>query len=202
MMSRLAPFLTLAFAIGASPALLAQETKVKVDLNKIEVIAQKTPEFDVGSGIREAKAERKDWFQIEVEFSADSSNTRENFVGGLEFRYFVLPSSAERQQKKVYTATLSHVDIPKGENLRSAVYLSPNSLSRIYEGRAPNPRDLWVAVEVYYGGTLIAGDVTDGKSSRWWQNPEAPKDAATLRPKNRTPFADLWLDAFADIAGE
>lgn len=169
----------------------------KAEIGDINVTTAKSPDFSVGSGLKEPKGVRKDWLQIDVSFTV-TSRDRDDFLDALEIRFFVLPKSAEKKYLKIYTANVKHVDVLKGEELHSAVYLSPNSLARIYgKGRKPNPRDLWVAVEIH-AGELIGGDVTDGRSSRWWQKADAPRDAAILRPKSKTPFANLWFDSYAE----
>ena len=39
-----------------------------------------------------------------------------------------------------------------------------------------------VNVEIH-AGQLIGGEVTDGKSTRWWQKQDAPTDSSMLHPK-------------------
>ncbi len=139
-------FTWLFFSVFASVA-FAQKAKVL----KPTVSAVKSPDFEVGSGIKEPKGERKDWLQIDVAFQLDSSS-REDFVEAIEVRFFVLPKTAQPKFKKLYTAVVNHVDLLKNETLRSSVFLSPNSLARIYgKGKKPNPRDLAVAVEIHAG---------------------------------------------------
>ncbi len=195
--------MTRQITIGILPAvvLLISTTVLpaqsKADVGDINVSTAKSPDFAVGSGLKEPKGVRKDWLQIDVSFTV-TSRDRDDFLDALEIRFFVLPKSAEKKYLKLYTATVKHVDVLKGEELHSAVYLSPNSLARIYgKGKKANPRDLWVAVEIH-AGELIGGDVTDGRSSRWWQKADAPRDASMLRPKSKTPFANLWFDSYAE----
>ena len=160
---------------------------------------RKSPDFEVGSGIKEPKGERKDWLQIDVAFQLDSSS-REDFVEAIEVRFFVLPKTAQPKFKKLYTAVVNHVDLLKNETLRSSVFLSPNSLARIYgKGKKPNPRDLAVAVEIH-AGQIIGGEVTEGKTSKWWQKSDVPTDSSMLRPKSKTPFAYLWFDSYAAVS--
>ena len=171
----------------------AQKAKVL----KPTVSTLKSPDFEVGSGIKEPKGERKDWLQIDVAFQLDSSS-REDFVEAIEVRFFVLPKTAQPKFKKLYTAVVNHVDLLKNETLRSSVFLSPNSLARIYgKGKKPNPRDLAVAVEIH-AGQIIGGEVTEGKTSKWWQKADVPTDSSMLRPKSKTPFAYLWFDSYAE----
>ena len=132
-----------------------------------------------------------------VAFQLDSSS-REDFVEAVEVRFFVLPKTAQPKFKKLYTAVVNHVDLLKNETLRSSVFLSPNSLARIYgKGKKANPRDLAVAVEIH-AGQIIGGEVTEGKTSKWWQKSDVPTDSSMLRPKSKTPFAYLWFDSYAE----
>ena len=185
-------FTWLFLSVFASVA-FAQKAKVL----KPTVSTVKSPDFEVGSGIKEPKGERKDWLQIDVAFQLDSSS-REDFVEAIEVRFFVLPKTAQPKFKKLYTAVVNHVDLLKNETLRSSVFLSPNSLARIYgKGKKPNPRDLAVAVEIH-AGKIIGGAVTEGESSKWWQKSDVGTDSSMLRPKSKTPFAYLWFDSYAE----
>ena len=186
-------FFTWLFLSGFASVAFAQKAKVL----KPTVSTVKSPDFEVGSGIKEPKGERKDWLQIDVAFQLDSSS-REDFVEAIEVRFFVLPKTAQPKFKKLYTAVVNHVDLLKNETLRSSVFLSPNSLARIYgKGKKPNPRDLAVAVEIH-AGQIIGGEVTEGKTSKWWQKSDVPTDSSMLRPKSKTPFAYLWFDSYAE----
>ena len=198
MFRQITPLSLIALTFLFSTKLVSAQTQAKADIGDIAVTAAKSPDFSVGSGLKEPKGVRKDWLQIDVSFTV-TSRDRDEFINDLEIRFFVLPKSADKKYLKLYTATVKHVDVLKGEELHSAVYLSPNSLARIYgKGKNPNPRDLWVAIEVHSGGGIIGGDVTDGRTSRWWQKEDAPRDGSMLRPKSKTPFAHLWFDSYAE----
>ncbi len=188
-----------AFVLGAD--LAPGQRKLKADIKDIAVDSTKSPEFQPGSGVKLQRDKRRDWLQIDVTFKADSPS-KGDFIDALEVRFFVLPKSARPEYKKLFSATLKHVDVLKDTELHSAVYLSPNALHRIY-GRSVsvNPRDLWVAVEIHAGGEMVGWDATDGKSAKppWWRRTDVPKDSNTLRPKHKTPFAILWYDAYAEV---
>ena len=145
------------------------------------------------------RSKPKDWIQIAAIFNIDS-NSRSDFVDGVEIRFYVLAKSAQEDyRKRLYSAVVKHVDVLKQEDLYSAVYLSPNSLARMYgKGKPINSNDLWVAVELYAGGNIVAGEVTDSETSRWWQRKDVPQDTSMLRPKSKTPFAPLFHDSFAE----
>ena len=52
-------------------------------VSKPTVSSAKSPDFEVGSGIKEPKGERKDWLQIDVAFRLDSTS-RDEFVEAVE----------------------------------------------------------------------------------------------------------------------
>ena len=56
--------------------------------------------------------------------------------------FFVLPKSADAKYKKLYTAVVNHVDLPKNETLRSCVFLSQIRWCEV--GKKPNPRMRWL----------------------------------------------------------
>ena len=192
---------TLAIALAATVPLagtaVAQE-KFKAEIRKIDVDSTKTPDFNVSSGVKMIRSKPEDWIQVDVTFNIDS-NSKSDFVDSLELKFYVLPKSAQKDFLKLYSTTVKHVDVLKQKDLHSAVYFSPTSLARMYgKGRTTNPNDLWVAVEMYAGGELVGGEVTDGKSSEWWRRKDVPQDTSMLRPKSKTPFSVLFYDAFAE----
>ena len=180
-------------------SLAAASAQIKVDVTNLTASTQKSPDFEVGSGIKKIRNTQKDWLQILVEFTVTGGDRREDFVGNMEFRFFALPHSAPREAKKLYTTTVNHVDILKGEKLHSAIYVSPNALHRIFgRDKTVGPRDFWVAVEIYAAGKLVGYKMSDQQVSRWWRREDVDKDTGTLRPKHITPFRDLWYDSFAE----
>lgn len=199
-MSRITKILTAGLFFAAIPLTSAQESVVKVEVIGAVAQTQKSPDFEVGSGIKDVRDNRKDWAQFTTEFMVTGGDRRSDFVSDIEFRYFVLPASAPKETKKLYATTINHVDVPKGEKLYSAVYLSPNAIQKIYgKGRSVNPRDFWVAVEIYVAGKLVGYKISDKQDLRWWRREDVEKDSATLRPKHKTPFRDLWYDVFAEV---
>ncbi len=199
-MSRTVTTLALAASFFSIVAASAQE-KIKADIKKLTVDATKTPQVEPGSGVKLIRDKPRDWLQIDVEFQVDS-RSREDFINSMEIRFFVLPKSAKPDFKKLFTCTISHVDILKSTDLHSAVYFSPNALQRMYgSSGSANPRDLWVAVEIHAGGKMVGWDATDGKSAKakWWRRTDVPTDSSTLRPKHKTPYALFWYDSYAEV---
>ena len=63
------------------------------------------------------------------------------------------------------------------------------------EGQAAVVESTKAASDVY---SPISGEVTEGKTSKWWQKSDVPTDSSMLRPKSKTPFAYLWFDSYAE----
>ena len=200
-MSRPTSFLTItALIFSAANAFPQSQVAYRAKVDDVKVMTQKSPDFEVGSGIKDIKTDRRDWFQIDVEFAIESTDSRNDFVGGVEVRFYALPKSAQKAYKKLYSASINHVDVLKDTAVHSAVFLSPNALSRIYgKGKTGNPRDLMVAIEIWAGGKMVGFKITDDEKSRWWRREDVPKDTTMLRPKHKTPFASLWYDSYAEV---
>lgn len=191
-------FAAMAAALFAfsSPA----SAEVKVDKPKIDITIQKTPRFQI-SGPKEKRDTQKVWIEVEVEFKADdrSGDPKEEFIGDLEFKYFIA-LKAKDNKTKAYTLTVNHTNILKGETLYSVAYISPMTIAKIMGKDAiPNKSSIEVAVEIRHGGTLKAGDATKSPSSKWWNT--IPNVDGMVLNKNQTPFAPLWWDRYAEIEG-
>ena len=122
----------------------------------------------------------------------------EEFLDNLEFKYFITIKPKNARDRKVYTLTVPHIDIPKGDQMYSVAYMSPTTIGKIIgKDTTPSKSDIDVAVEVRYKGALVEGDATKSPSSKWWNN-MAQEDGKVLK-KSETPFANLWLDRYAEV---
>ncbi|MCB1233771.1 MAG: hypothetical protein KDM91_01710 [Verrucomicrobiae bacterium] len=176
-----------------------QQVQVKkVDVKKVEVKVQKTPNFQAGDVDGKKVPNPRDWLEVEVEFEADAA-PRDEVVPTLLFRYYVAIQDKDGNTK-VLTGDVNHINVIPGEEMYSAVYVAPATLGKITgdfrrfsEGAIKS-----VAVEVFYNGVSVGGESTAG-SGRWWEqlNPEPG-----VLAKNKTPFAILWLDRYADIQAD
>ena len=183
-----------AICIGTAGA----QVKIAAKVKGIEAQLTKSPDFEV-SDTREKRSDSKDWLEVEVGFEVESTG-KGDFVSGVQVQFFMFPKSAqEKEMRKVLTASVDHVNLLKGETLYSAVYISPNTLARLFgKGKTVNTRDIAVAIEIHSGG-IIGGDATEKKSDRWWQGDKIGKMDGFLRPKHETPFANLWYDRYAEV---
>ena len=179
------------------------QSDVKAKVAGIASQLTKTPEFEV-SGTKKKRNTPKEWLEVEVGFQVASRAIPGDFVPNVEVKFFVFPKSAtDKSMRKVLTASVQHVNLLKEEELYSAVYLSPNTLARLFgAGKTVNTRDIAVAVEIHAGGKLVGGDATEKKTDRWWQSESLGKIDGFLRPKHKTPFAMLWSDRYAEVESQ
>lgn len=184
------------FLLALSPAGFAQ--KVEVDKPKINIEIQKTPRFGQ-QGPKEKRDTQKFWIEVEVEFKADQKGGDPNneFIDELEFKYFITVTPKNAKDRKVYTLTINHGPILKGETSYSVAYISPNNIAKIVgKEKVPGKADVDVAVEIRHQGQLIGGDSTKSPSSKWW-NSMSQAEGMVMK-KSETPFAPLWWDRYAE----
>ena len=171
--------------------------QVKVEKPKIEITIQETPRFNP-----ETNDDKRDtqlyWIEVEVEFEADERGGKPGaeYIDALEFKYFITVKPRDPKDRKVYTLTVDHINIPKGEKTYSVAYMAPVTVGTIIGKDArPTKADIDVAVEVRHNGTLIAGDATKDPKKKWWNS--IPNVDGLVLPKGKTPFAVLWYDRYA-----
>lgn len=194
------------FFLGAFCALLgtvtlayAQEQVQVGDVKvKIEYDTQPTPNFGDAGTKGKRVSNPKDWLEIEVEFEADA-RPRDGVIPELMFRYHVAIQSAGGETQ-LLSGDVSHVNVIAGEKSYSVAYVSPATLGTITgDFRKFQPSAIKaVAVEVMYNGVLKGGDSTSG-SGRWWEQMAGKQGVLS---KDKTPFALLWIDRYADLKAE
>ena len=181
-----------------SSGVLAQKIEVKDP--KIEITIQKTPRYSP-NGPKEKRDTQKFWIEVEVGFKADQKGKPdEEHIAQLEFKYYITIKPKDPKNRKVYTLSLTHVNIPKDEGIYSVAYMSPTTIAKIIgKSKMPSKSDIDVAVEIRSQGTLIAGDKTTSGSKKWWT--ELPQAEGLVLDKTKTPFAPLWWDRYAEVQG-
>ncbi|MEM9478132.1 MAG: Amuc_1102 family pilus-like protein [Verrucomicrobiota bacterium] len=184
----------IAAALFALLVTAAQAQQVKVEVAALEVQLQQSPDIEF-SGPKDKKWDPKSWLEMEVAFTAQSSDRNAEFIEELEFVYYVYFDGAKDAQTKVYTRSVKVTNIPQGEGSFTIAYMTPQTLEAAYgKGKAPNERDVWVAVEVRSSGALVGGKASEKESTRWWQSGQAQRVEGSIFAKHETPFQFLWYD--------
>ncbi|MCB1063346.1 MAG: hypothetical protein KDN20_10550 [Verrucomicrobiae bacterium] len=192
-------FLTIATLVSFSAGLSIQAQQIQVEsvqVKGIESSTQPTPQFEAGNVKGKNVPSPRDWLEVEVEFEAKASE-RGAVIPELLFRYYVA-IQAEDGSTKVLTGDVNHVNIVSGEKYFSAVYVSPPSLGAITGDyrRFQEASIKAVAVEVFYNGVSKGGETSGGPTGRWW---EALQPQPGVLGREKTPFALLWIDRYADV---
>ena len=180
-------FAILAIALAAWPA-FAQAQRQEYAIKKLTADLIPTPRYTFqGTDHRVGRPE--DWLEIEVQFESAPEWTDE-----LTFRYFIFIAN------KCLTGEVTHVDIPRGRDLHSVMFVSPRSLARLMEGRSMTAQNVEnVGVQIMNKGQVVA--VSSIKEVRgnpqWWQNLQ--QTPGMVINKNDTPFAPLYWDRYEAI---
>lgn len=156
------------------------------EINSIAPAVIRTPEFTFqGDQRRVGRAEN--WLEIEVEFSA-----KPDFTDELTFNYFVLFAD------KLLTGQVTHMAIPKGRELRSVMYVSPRSLSRLLDGKQMTANAIQnIAVQLTAKGQVLAEKSYKESRGQWWTTMQ--QIPGLLLNKSETPFAPLYWDRYEAI---
>ena len=179
-----------AFALAASLAAtlsLPAQTALRagdVKLGKPAIAAVKTPEFSLTSGPAK-RSKAGEWLEVEIEYE-----TKPEDVDELTFTYTIMI------EKKLLTGQVTHVNIPKGRDHFSVMYVSPRALTKLLAGRAfapSNVDNVWVTVERQGQKLDQPASVKPGPV------PNLPQVAGMVMNKDETPFSPLYYDRYEAI---
>ncbi|MEI7775470.1 MAG: Amuc_1102 family pilus-like protein, partial [Verrucomicrobiota bacterium] len=158
-------------------------TAKNVKIDKILPSVISSPEFNFKG--TDKRTEYLKWFEIEVEFEVDGVE----MVDELTIQYLAEING------KLLPGEVTHVNIPKGRNHFSVMYISPRSLDRVTGGKQLNPGmigNIWIKIEKQ-------GQVLSEKSSQQKPPPNLPRMIGLMVPKSETPFQVLWWDRYEAV---
>jgi hypothetical protein len=144
------------------------------------------PQFTFG-GEQHPSAGTDRWLEVEVEFAAAPEFTDE-----LTIKYFILFNG------KLLTGEVTHVNIPKGRDRRSVMYVTPRTLLRFGANRPIATNSVQnVAVQILQNGA-VKSELSLGRAQPQWFA-TMPQIAGLVLNKNETPFAPLYWDRYEQI---
>lgn len=172
---------------------------VKVDIKRVTVAEQQTPQFNVNN-VRDKRWRPKNWIEVDVEFDIKlppDAGGRNGSYGSMQLNiYLALQHMTKDGKREVLQGTLDLQSIPAGETCHALAFVSPATLKAIFQKdnvTASSDIQGW-GVEFIAEGQRIAGDSSVGKSP-WWEKTEALAIMqGQLLNKLQTPFAPLWGD--------
>jgi len=185
-------FLSLAALGVLSSAALAQAVAVgpgSVKITKVEIAGVKTPEYQIVGGPQK-RSKTGTWLEIEVAFE-----TKVEDIDELTFNYNVLI------EKSLLDGSVTHVNIPKGTEHYSVMYISPRALEKLVGGKpftAASIGNAWITVSRQ--GQVLDAPAANAKAAyKPTAMPNLPHLAGLLLNKNETPFAPLFYDRYEAI---
>jgi hypothetical protein len=196
----LAALLTLlALATGA-----AQQANTDFKISKITPDMVTTPDYNYSFGPKGKKVSKnKDFLEVEVSFDWQPRQKKPEFLDEVTVNYYILLNNKSREnpQGTLLTGSVTHVAIPQAKGLNSVMYVSPRTLERFFEGKAPNSASsgvVDVGVTITQQGQLVAESSWKGKG-QWWSTLQ--QVSGYVLNKNETPFAPLAWDYYEAIKG-
>jgi hypothetical protein len=185
-----------------APSLFAQAINTDFKIAKITPDLVTTPEYSVSFGPKNKKVSKnKDFLEVEVSFDWQPRDKDPAFLDELTFNYYILLNNKSRENPEgtLLTGSVTHVAIPQARALNSAMYVSPRTLERFFEGKPPTTASaalVDVGVTVTQQGQLVAEASWKGRGQWWSQLQQVP---GYVLNKNETPFAPLAWDYYEAI---
>lgn len=159
------------------------------DIKKIAPAVDLTPQITYNFGPSQHPQTRsQQWLEVEVSFESNVDWTDE-----LTVRYFILLAG------QCLTGEVTHIDIPRGRDLYSVMYVSPRTIARVLNGRPLTGLDIQdVGVQlVSKGQVLVTKSYKARGDLQWWQSLQ--QVTGKVLNKNQTPFQSLIWDRYEQI---
>jgi hypothetical protein len=193
-------FSILLATVAASAVQAQQNTEFQIV--KITPDLVTTPEYSISYGPKNKKVTKnKDFIELEVSFDWQPKAKLPQFLDDLTLNYYVLLNNKSKEQPKgtLLIGSVTHTAIPQAKGMNSVMYISPRTLERFFDGKAPGTVSsaiVDVGVTVTKQGQLVAEKSWKGKG-QWWSNLEQVN--GYVLNKNETPFAPLAWDYYEAI---
>jgi len=171
---------------GAPTIPAAAITSKNVKIEKIQPAVVPTPDFVLKSA-ESKRSQPQKWLEVEVEFAVEGVE----IVDELTFKFDVLLNG------KLCPGEITHINIPKGRDRYTIMYVSPRNLERISDGHPLTPamiQNAWVTI--LRQGQVLAVSAMKDKTK---PVPNMPLTSGMLSPKADTPFAPLWSDRYEAV---
>lgn len=178
-------------AVAPSVSLAQRDKPIGPGDLKVTAIAQKLVEapsygdFPESLGSRTSVASKR-WLKVEATFS-----TTPEWCDELTLKYYVLMGKG--QERHLYVGEVTHVNVARGQNHYSAVFIHPNTLDRYGAGQ---PAEAVAVVLSYQNRPLDAGS-NPSSNRRWWET-LSPVTGYVLSP-DQTPWSVIAFKRYEAI---
>ncbi len=173
----------------------AQAQQPRIEIKEISVTNITSPDYTFTKS-EDFRSRGGEWLLIEVELE-----NKEELVSEIAVRFHVVTEKMANRSEgpQYFTGEVTYINLFKNRSLFGSMYLPPNSLKFVNEGREVKANDVAeVGVEILYQGAIIAqANMKDNNRGPWWQSMQ-PLQGHMLN-KNQTPFAPLYWDRYEQI---
>jgi len=180
--------LALTLLAYAVPCLAAPGAEFAI--KKVDVENPSSPEYTGPIAVRWTPQK---WVKIEVTFDAVP-----DFTDELTFNYYALTPD-----NRLFVGRVNHVNIAKGRDLHSVMYISPKSIQRISPhktspgGGLPLAQVTVTITKPGVSAALALGSYKAGGRGEWWATMK--QEEGFLMNKSETPFAPLFWDYYEAV---
>lgn len=205
------PLLAAAAALLLAPALQAQLTG-EYTIKKITPELVNSPRITAPGYNKQVQGRQLQWLEVDVELERkEVDKTAPKFAEEATVNFFILLNNAQFNEDKLptlLTGSVSVVDIPYEKNLHAAAFVSPQTLARLFGGKAPinlntAVTDIGVTISTSKGLEALfsfKGTVNEREARGWWD--ETSKMSVLpgrIVDKSETPFAHLAWDYYLPL---
>ena len=200
-----------ALLLGICGLPLQAQGKKEFAIKKIEPTLVETPQITAGSYRKQQPGGGRPvpWLEVDVNFERDEvSKDAPKFTDDLTVNFFILLNNAALnadKQATLLTGSTTISDVSYGKGMHVAAFVSPQTLSRYFDGKAPiNIQQAITDVGVSISDASGMVSVSSFKSAEvakqgkgWWESDAGmTKVTGRVLDKSQTPFAPLASDYY------
>lgn len=179
--------LTVGLTFLALPvAMFAQTGRSEFEIKSIRQQQVDAPNYggNADLGGRPATLARK-WLKIEVQFES-----KLEWADDVQVKYYVLIGKGE--ERKLFVGDVTHINVAKGSQHYSAMFIQPNTLKRYGAGQIDQ-----VTVRIFHKGALASSFSEPNARDGWWDRFQ-PTPGYLLAPQE-TPWAPIADERFEAV---
>ncbi len=194
---------------GAPVAVLAQSGPA-FSIKKIDAVFAESPQITAGSYRKARQGQPTPWLEIDVTFDHNEiDRNAPKVVDEITVNYYILLNNGSVAtvnpdgKPTLLTGSVTHADVPFGRGIHSAVFVSPQTLLRYFDGKAPTTATqaiVDVGVTISDKSGLVAMESLKSKpvgGKAWWDDLSGfTQVTGRVMDKDQTPFAALSWDYY------
>ena len=194
---------------GTPVAVLAQSGPA-FSIKKIDAVFAESPQITAGSYRKARPSQPTPWLEIDVTFDHNEiDRNAPKVVDEITVNYYILLNNGSVAtvnpdgKPTLLTGSVTHADVPFGRGIHSAVFVSPQTLLRYFDGKAPTTATqaiVDVGVTISDKSGVVAMESLKSKpvgGKAWWDDLSGfTQVTGRVMDKDQTPFAALSWDYY------